>query len=115
MKESYPDDIMLCFVQGFGDGEPYSKSKPETSEESNVKSKKKNKRASLPVCDEETVELRSKKGDGLLTGKTLRLSSGDQPANIPEVKRSFSDRFSVLPDGAARRSARSFLTIRKTW
>jgi TolB-like protein len=66
MKESYPDDIMLCFVQGFGDGEPYSKSKPETSEESNVKSKKKNKRASLPVCDEETVELRSKKGDGLL-------------------------------------------------
>ncbi|RVE47954.1 hypothetical protein evm_007362 [Chilo suppressalis] len=117
MKESYPDDIMLCFVQGFGDGEQYKNRVDECEKEPNLRLSKKRqngKRVSLPVADEQSVELRPKKCEALVTGKSLRLSSGEL-SNTQEVKRSFSDRFSVITDVSGRRPPRRLLTIRKTW
>ncbi|CAG9790916.1 unnamed protein product [Diatraea saccharalis] len=117
MKESYPDDIMLCFVQGFGDGDQYKNRVNECEEEPNLKLLKKRqngKRVSLAVADEQSFELRPKKCEALVTGKSLRLSSGEL-SNPQDVKRSFSDRFSVVADVTTRKSARGLLTIRKTW
>ncbi|XP_063830257.1 uncharacterized protein LOC135079535 [Ostrinia nubilalis] len=121
MKESYPEDIMLCFVQGFGDGEQYIKGRAiaecdETDScRKSPKKKQQNKRVSLPVIRNKSEEFKSKKSDGVITGKSLRLSSGDQLANLPEVKRSFSDRFALVTDVSGKRPARALLTIRKTW
>ncbi|XP_028037734.1 protein Aster-B-like isoform X2 [Bombyx mandarina] len=117
MKETYPDEIMLCFVQGFGDSERgYSKSREcpdQNKPRTDLHSKKSVKRVSLHLEEaDQPVELRSKKSEGLLTGKSLRLSSGGR---FPEVKRSLSDRFSVISDASSKKPAKGLLTIRKTW
>lgn len=109
---------MLCFVQGFGDSE-YSKNREVTECDSNdgprsQKKKQQNKRVSLPVISD-SDDFKSRKSDGLVTGKSLRLSSGDQLSNLPEVKRSFSDRFSLVTDVSGKKPVRTLLTIRKTW
>ncbi|XP_026750148.2 uncharacterized protein LOC113510812 isoform X2 [Galleria mellonella] len=120
MKESYSEDIMLCFVQGFGNGDGYKNrdiTEGNVSDSIKLKNKKKQgKRISLPATiNSELVELRDRKSRGLVTGKSLRLSSGERLPQLTDIKRSFSDRFSVITDGTGRRSARGFLTIRKTW
>lgn len=122
MKESYSDEIMLCFVQGFGDGDHgYSKNREINGNisDSYIKSSKKPKKISQPVTgkdqqieDHTAVEVRVKKSQALLTRKSLRLSSGNR---FTEVKRSFSDRFSVITDAGGKRPAKALLTIRKTW
>lgn len=120
MKESYPEDIMLCFVQGFGDGE-YKRNRNVTDCDGNEftsrshKKKHQSKRVSLPVINDKSDDFKTRKSDGLVTGKSLRLSSGNQLSNLPEVKRSFSDRFSLVTDASGKRPARTLLTIRKTW
>ncbi|KAL4717115.1 hypothetical protein ACJJTC_017002 [Scirpophaga incertulas] len=119
MKESYPDDIMLCFVQGFGERERYDRNRlEECNEEPSLRNSKKKqicKRVSLPVINDQAIELRPKKSAALVTGKSLRLSSGDQASPL-EVKRSYSDRFAVIADvNDGRRPPRRLLTIRKTW
>lgn len=129
MKESYTDDIMLCFVQGFGNSSEhhgcksndYSEEELAEANNNSGASKKKRlvKKVSLKVGVQEidpeendNVELRPiKSSRELLTGKSLRLSSGDK---FSEVKRSFSDRFSVVNNGSGKRP-KSLLTIRKTW
>lgn len=116
MNISYPDRIMLCFVQGFGDGEHgYNKNREFDALESNIKSKKRPKRVSLQLEDTfEVVPLdpKIKKSQGLVTGKCLKLTSG---AKLPEVKRSLSDRFSVNTEPGGKRPAKGLLTIRKNW
>ncbi|XP_047028886.1 uncharacterized protein LOC124636784 isoform X2 [Helicoverpa zea] len=118
MKESYPDEIMLCFVQGFGESERgFNKNREFDGNvsEAALKYKKQGKRVSLQLEEgeiDDPVELRSKKSQGLVTGKSLRLSSGTR---LPEVKRSLSDRFSVITDAGGKRPAKGLLTIRKTW
>ncbi|XP_049872093.1 uncharacterized protein LOC126370964 isoform X3 [Pectinophora gossypiella] len=142
MKESVPDDIMLCFVQGF-DGERSYKPRElsEGAEVSGSRLSKKRQQRRLTVHIENEIigdqvevrrkaatadvvtsgdplEIRSKKSQSqlLVTGKSLRLSSGDRLLHrLPEVKRSFSDRFSVLTDASGKRPAKGLLTIRKTW
>ncbi|KAJ8718500.1 hypothetical protein PYW08_002737 [Mythimna loreyi] len=118
MKESYPDEIMLCFVQGFGESERgFNKNREfdgHVSSEASLKYKKRGKRVSLQLEGgeiEESVEYSAKKSQ-LVTGKSLRLSSGGR---FPEVKRSLSDRFSVITDAGGKRPAKGLLTIRKTW
>ena len=118
MKESYPDEIMLCFVQGFGESERgFNKNREFDGRlsEAALNYKKQGKRVSLQLEGagvEEPVDLRTKKSQGLVTGKSLRLSSGGR---FPEVKRSLSDRFSVITDAGGKRPAKGLLTIRKTW
>lgn len=119
MKESYPDEIMLCFVQGFGESERgFNKNREfdgNVSSEAALKYKKRGKRVSLQLDGGEvegSVDYRTKKSQGLVTGKSLRLSSGGR---FPEVKRSLSDRFSVITDAGGKRPPRGLLTIRKTW
>lgn len=128
MKESYSDDIMLCFVQGFGNSSEHGCKADfmngDLAERNNnsrgPKKKQSIKRVSLNVDsvqeleqnEDLQVELRpKKKSRELVTGKSLRLSSGDR---VLEVKRSFSDRFSIVTDVNGKRP-RSLLTIRKTW
>ncbi|XP_047995858.1 GRAM domain-containing protein 2B-like isoform X2 [Leguminivora glycinivorella] len=129
MKESYPDEIMLCFVQGFGNGceHGYNKSREitECNENAGLRLSKRRSQAkkvslqvqtNLEVIDSvEDVELRPKKSQSLVTGKSLRLSSGDRLLRLPEVKRSLSDRFSVITDANGKRPSKNLLTIRKTW
>lgn len=107
---------MLCFVQGFGDGEhEYSKNLEFDVLEPNLKSKKRPKRVSLLLEDNiEALPLDSKvkKSQGLVTGKFLKLTSG---AKLPEVKRSLSDCFSVITEPSGKRPTKGLLTIRKTW
>lgn len=124
MKEGYPDENMLCFVQGFGDSEHgYNKNREfniaETKcnvSEPNLKFKKRGKQVSLQFEETVAVELvqdsRIKKSQALLTGKSLKLTSGSR---FPEVKRSLSDRFSVITDRSGKKPAKELLTIRKTW
>lgn len=138
MKESYPDDIMLCFVQGFGDGDRNnSKTRElEKSESTGTRLSKRREQRKLTVHIEnleynataelsskettpdvigEPVEIRPRKSQSLV-GRSLRLSSADRFLNrLPEVKRSFSDRFSVINDANGKRPTRGLLTIRKTW
>lgn len=129
MKESYPDDIMLCFVQGFGDED---RSNPKTrelerSESNGTRLSKRREQKKLTVHIEnpelpaeaelnskettpdvigEPVEIRTRKSHSIV-GRSLRLSS--------EVKRSFSDRFSVSNDANGKRPPKPVSTIRKTW
>ncbi|CAH1637323.1 unnamed protein product [Spodoptera littoralis] len=118
MKESYPDEIMLCFVQGFGESaRGFNKNREIDGHvsEAALKYRKQSKRVSLQVESgvvEEAVDLGAKKSQALVTGKSLRLSSGGR---FPEVKRSLSDRFSVITDAGGKRPAKGLLTIRKTW
>lgn len=119
MKESYSDEIMLCFVQGFGDAEhAYNKNHVINGNvsDSNSKYPKERKRVSLQTNYKETEEDQAvrlrRKSQALVTGKSLRLSSGSR---FTEVKRSFSDRFSVITDASTKRPPRTLLTIRKTW
>ncbi|CAK1542211.1 unnamed protein product [Leptosia nina] len=112
MKE-IPDDIMLCFVQGFRD-----KDNRDVDSKGNQKTAKKSgvKRAPAvtdlsEVNDSDEVELRNP----LSKGRSLRLSTGEKLLkNLPDVKRSFSDRFSVISD-SGKKSQKGLLTIRKTW
>lgn len=115
MKESYSEDIMLCFLQGFGEGDGYKSKEINGKVETVIRDKKSHRKLSRSTSSQ-VVELR-KKSQGLVTGKDLKLSSssGDRLAQLPEVKRSLSDRFGVITDGNARRPARGLLTIRKTW
>lgn len=138
MKESYPDDIMLCFVQGFGDGERNnSKTRElERSEPNGTRLSKRREQKKLTVRIEnpelkaeaelsskettpdvigEPVELQTRKSQSIV-GRSLRLSSGDRFMNrLPEVKRSFSDRFSVVNDANGKRPTKGVSAIRKTW
>lgn len=140
MKDSYPDDIMLCFVQGYDGERKYKRNEcteveAETNNNSSTSKKKQRKRLTVkidkPDLIEENVELRNDSSpetretrresrnaqtQSLITGKSLRLSSGDRFRNrLPEVKRSFSDRFSVVTDPSGKRASKGLLTIRKTW
>ncbi|XP_034833236.1 uncharacterized protein [Maniola hyperantus] len=118
MKESYPEDIMLCFVQGFSDRETGYKS-PETEECDNadvpiLRKKKRSKhsfRNSLNTEPSGQNEFGLGRRDGFF-GKSFR---DIRYKGVPEVKRSFSDRFSVIPDVGGRKVPRGLLTIRKTW
>lgn len=117
MKETYSEEIMLCFVQGFGDSEHgYNKNRELIDfnvPRSEINTKKRGKRVSIHL--EETsdpVELRAKKSQAIATGKSLRLSS---EGRFPEVKRSLSDRFSLITDSNGKKPAKGLLTIRKTW
>lgn len=136
MKESYPDDIMLCFVQGFGDRDRNnSKTRDlERTEHNGTRLSKRREQSKLTVHIEslelnaelsskdttpdvigEPVEIRPRKSQSLV-GRSLRLSSADRFLNcLPEVKRSFSDRFSVATDANGKRPSKGLLTIRKTW
>lgn len=121
MKDSYSDDIMLCFVQGFNDKSDHrnrnSNDHIVEANNNNVRLPQKKLRPQVSMIAEDggsdySVELRDKSTQPL--GKHLKLSSGDKfLKNLPEVKRSFSDRFSVIGDGG-KRSSKGFLTIRKT-
>ncbi|XP_050350232.1 uncharacterized protein LOC126773362 isoform X2 [Nymphalis io] len=122
MKESYyPDDIMLCFVQGFGDREPgYGKDDegPECDSTNINTLKKKQKRKYLTVSkasstglgEQSDVELR--RTDSFVADKSLK---DTYLRGLPEVKRSFSDRFSVITDASGSKIPKSLSTIRKTW
>ncbi|KOB74501.1 putative glutaredoxin, grx [Operophtera brumata] len=123
MKESYPDENMLCFVQGFGDGEhgfnknrEFNISESSNVSESNLKFKKRGKPVSLHFKEAVAVEFvqdsRIKKSQALVTGKTLKLTSGSR---FPEVKRSLSERLAVITDRSGKKPAKEALTIRKTW
>ncbi|XP_053611971.1 uncharacterized protein LOC128676059 isoform X3 [Plodia interpunctella] len=114
MKDTYPENIMLCFLQGFGDGDAY-KSR-DTVDDSNIDGNKKlqGKRVSLTKRPEGESQVTVRKRR-LIGGKTLRLSSVEQLTEVTEVKRSFSDRFSVISNGNSRKTAKGLLTIRKTW
>ncbi|GBP73751.1 hypothetical protein EVAR_46891_1 [Eumeta japonica] len=126
MKEPYPEEIMLCFVQGFGNGSERTNDRDYTDtytlNNNNgqiPKKKSRQKRVSLQIdeSDNESVEFRSsKKSSVLVTGKSLRLStSGDGfLKRFPEVKRSFSDRFSTIAEPSGKNISRGLLTIRKT-
>ncbi|CAB3244693.1 unnamed protein product [Arctia plantaginis] len=110
---------MLCFVQGFGEAEhAYNKNREINGNvsDSNLKYTKERKRVSLQTNYKDTEEdqalAQSRKSRALVTGKSLRLSSGNR---FTEVKRSFSDRFSVITDASSKRPPRTLLTIRKTW
>ncbi|KPI99664.1 hypothetical protein RR46_02578 [Papilio xuthus] len=121
MKQSYSGDIMLCFVEGFGNAieRGYNKSR-ELSEsdlsEANIalKSKKNSKRVSINSGTSaeslsEEVELRRS------GGKSLRLSSRERLKTVTELKRSFSDRFSIINDAGKKKAPKGILTIKKTW
>lgn len=124
MKEGYAEENMLCFVQGFGDSEHgYNKNREFNISESNcdvpeasLKFKKRGKQVSLQFKDsvavEEIHDPRIKKSQALVTGKSLKLTSGSR---FPEVKRSLSDRFSVITDRSGKKPSKEVLTIRKTW
>lgn len=140
MKESYPDDIMLCFVQGFGDGDRErnnNKTRELERSESNgtrlskwreqrklrvhIENLESNAAAELSSKDTtpdvigEPVEIRPRKSQSIV-GRSLRLSSADRLLHcLPDVKRSFSDRFSVVNDANGKRPTKGILTIRKTW
>lgn len=121
MKESYyPDDIMLCFVQGFGDRENGFKSIEggECDVNKNLK-KKQQKRKRVPIIkDPNTDHNLTAHSDVELRRVTSLQESSLKDSflqNLPEVKRSFSDRFSVITDGSGRKAPKGLLTIRKTW
>lgn len=129
---------MLCFVQGFGDGDRNnSKTREfEKSESNGTRLSKRREQKKLTVHIEnlefdaaaelsskdntpdvigEPVEIRPRKSQSLV-GRSLRLSSADRFLNcLPEVKRSFSDRFSVVNDSNGKRPTKGLMTIRKTW
>lgn len=128
MKESYPDDIMLCFVQSFNARSDnvnktrhYEKNEEFENNSHHVKlSQRKVQTNRVPVIAEAEdgnlydVELRPKTTQFVFR-KNLSLISGDRVVqNLPEVKRSFSDRFSVIGDIGGKKSSKGFLTIRKT-
>lgn len=124
MKESYKDDnIMLCLLQGYSKGEHSQCNNAEdsdTSEASRTSIKKRfSRKISIPqtVPYHEEIELRPKRKSKSVLTKSLRLSSGNSKndTELPVVKRSFSDRFSVVPDFNGRRQNKGFNTIRKTW
>ncbi|OWR53240.1 hypothetical protein KGM_203125 [Danaus plexippus plexippus] len=121
MKESYPDDIMLCFVQSYSDRENGCTKNgkecngTEVSNYKNLKKKHRNKSDSMikdsnkEVWVQSDVELR--RSDRNVVGK----SKDSISRVLPEVKRSFSDRFSVISDVSGKKAPRALLTIRKTW
>lgn len=111
MKESYPDDIMICFVQGFNDRENgYTKSR-EAEDCYNIKKKKRNTPSFKDSEPSGHNEFELRRNNSYL-GKSFRDASSRV---LPEVKRSFSDRFSVITDARGRKRPRGLLTIRKTW
>ncbi|XP_039758851.1 membrane-anchored lipid-binding protein YSP2-like [Pararge aegeria] len=124
MKESYPDDIMLCFVQGFSDRDSgYNKSREGenfvASDSANLGKKKRSKssfRNSLNGEASGKNEVVLHRKDNIIA-KSFRDTSNKVQV---EVKRSFSDRFSVINDAVindagGRKVPKGFLTIRKTW
>lgn len=119
MKEDFYDENMLCFVQGFGDSEHgYNKNREINFSESNnvpesgLKFKKRGKQVYLQFEESEPIQDKTKRSQALVTGKSLKLTSGSR---FPEVKRSISDRFSVITDRSLRKPGKEPLTIRKTW
>lgn len=122
MKDSYyPDDIMLCFVQGFGDREPgfVKHNEGADCDVGNTNTlKKKPKRKSVTAgktlnsgpIEQNDVELR--RAESFVVERSFKETF---PQGLPEVKRSFSDRFSVITDANGRKPPKGLLTIRKTW
>ncbi|CAH0718297.1 unnamed protein product, partial [Brenthis ino] len=122
MKESYyPDDIMLCFVQGFGDRDNgYNKSREVAECDVNSSTlRRKQKRKRVPIVKDPNTELTLGAYSDVEIRREINLlesSSKDKfLQDLPEVKRSFSDRFSVITDGSGRKGPKGLLTIRKTW
>ncbi|XP_038221886.1 uncharacterized protein LOC119839592 isoform X2 [Zerene cesonia] len=119
-----PDEIMLCLVQSFrerdnGYGKNRESVECDVTETNNVTTKKKSeKRVTLAkdsnseVSGHSDVELRK---PSLSVRRSFRASGEKFLKNLPDVKRSFSDRFSVISDASGKRPQKSFLTIRKTW
>ncbi|CAF4826244.1 unnamed protein product [Pieris macdunnoughi] len=114
------DEIMLCFVQATRDRDNrdvYNKNIDTENENTKGKSKTRIKRAAvvndLSEAIDSEVELRD---IPLSKGRSLRLSSGEKILKkFPDVKRSFSDRFSVISDTSGKKAGKGILTIRKTW
>ncbi|CAG4935509.1 unnamed protein product [Colias eurytheme] len=119
-----PDEIMLCLVQSFRDRDNgYGKSREsvecEVTDSNNVKTKKKSekrvtlaKESNSEVSGLSDVELRK---PSLSVRRSFRASGEKFLKNLPDVKRSFSDRFSVISDASGKRPQKAFSTIRKTW
>ncbi|CAG9566122.1 unnamed protein product [Danaus chrysippus] len=121
MKESYPDDIMLCFVQSYSDRENGCTKNgkacngTEVSNYKNLKKKHRNKSDSMIKDSNKEVGVQS----DIELRRSYRNVVGKSKDSIsrvlPEVKRSFSDRFSVISDVSGKKAPRALLTIRKTW
>ncbi|CAG4943909.1 unnamed protein product [Parnassius apollo] len=123
MKQSYQEDIMLCFVEGFGNSAKrgYNKSSRELSESDvseahlPIKSSKgKSKKVSVHTASSvdslsEEIDIRK------VGGKSLRLSSGERLKTVSELKRSFSDRFSRINHEGKKKATKGILTIKKNW
>ncbi|XP_045500854.1 uncharacterized protein LOC123698316 isoform X2 [Colias croceus] len=119
-----PDEIMLCLVQSFRDRDNgYGKSREsvecEVTDSNNVKTKKKSEKRVTLAKDSYSeasglsdVELRK---PSLSVRRSFRASGEKFLKNFPDVKRSFSDRFSVISDASGKRPQKAFSTIRKTW
>lgn len=121
MKQSYPDDIMLCFVEGFGNSveRGYNKSREVCESESSAKIalrsvKENSKRISVhsETSAESLIEEVEIRKPG---GKSLRLSPREKFKTVSELKRSFSDRFSIINDAGKKKASKGILTIKKTW
>ncbi|CAH2087409.1 unnamed protein product [Euphydryas editha] len=122
MKESYyPNDIMLCFVQGFGDREPgygnhHEGADCDAGNINNLKKKPKRKSVTVGktsnsgVVQQNDVKLR--RTESFVAEKSVKETFHQ---GLPDVKRSFSDRFSVITDANGRKPPKGLLTIRKTW
>ncbi|CAH2232189.1 jg12348 [Pararge aegeria aegeria] len=110
---------MLCFVQGFSDRDSgYNKSREGenfvASDSANLGKKKRSKssfRNSLNGEASGKNEVVLHRKDNIIA-KSFRDTSNKVQV---EVKRSFSDRFSVINDAGGRKVPKGFLTIRKTW
>lgn len=124
MREGYPDDIMLCFVQGFGDracdknNEDFSGGVPSSAI---IKSKRKDRNKRVSLIKESATEIsghsdiESRISSNFIKGKSLRIPKESSYKGFFEVKRSFSDRFSIISDSSGKKAPKGLLTIRKTW
>ncbi|XP_052742370.1 uncharacterized protein LOC112048064 isoform X1 [Bicyclus anynana] len=113
MKESYPDDIMLCFVQGFGERENGFRKNRNGEDCVVLDGKKKRSKTSFRDSFGESSgknEYVLRRNDNI--AKSFRYSGTKAQ---PEVRRSLSDRFSVITDAGGRKAPKGLLTIRKTW
>lgn len=116
--KNIPDEVMLCFVQAARDRDNhdvYNKTDAENIRRSNnnINIKRATVVNDLSLFNNSEVKLRNQP---LTKGRSLRLSSGEKLLkNLPDVKRSFSDRFSVISDTTGKKQTKGILSIRKTW
>ncbi|XP_050685693.1 uncharacterized protein LOC126980151 isoform X2 [Leptidea sinapis] len=118
-----PSENMLCFVQGFGDQDNgLSKIRSSDAEKLQFNSNLKRNERVQRFCsvNENNIEAVGQRGAEfgrpiLNTGRSFRQSSRDRfLKNFPDVKRTFSDRFSAFTE-AGKKPPKGFLDIRKTW